>query len=145
MTVADFMRVLLYTDKEEVVSAGPDAPIADLSRRMREARVGSVVITENGDPVGIVTDRDLALSALEEGVDASALVARDVMTPDPVTVDVDDRIFEAIDRMSKAGVRRMPVIENGQVAGVVTLDDFVRLLSRELEKLASVIEAESPS
>jgi CBS domain-containing protein len=137
MTVSDLMRT-------EVVTASPDEPANELATAMRDESVGSVVITEDGAPVGIVTDRDLAVRITADGLDPSEMPARNVMTEDPATVDVDTGIMDLVDTMEEASVRRMPVVDGGELAGIVTLDDLSVLLTSEQQRLADVIEAESP-
>jgi CBS domain-containing protein len=127
-----------------VETAGPDASLPILANTMDEDGVGSVVITEENRVVGIVTDRDIALTLARE-TDPTGLTAADVMTPEPLTMPSDAGLLELTERMDVEGVRRVPVVDdNGVIVGIVTLDDLVRLLSVELDHLASIIEAESP-
>jgi CBS domain-containing protein len=127
-----------------VETAGPDASVSVLANTMDEKGVGSVVVTEENRVVGIVTDRDIALTLARE-TDPMTLTARDVMTPEPLTMRPDAGLLELTERMDVEGVRRVPVVDdNDVIVGIVTLDDLVRLLSVELEHLASIIEAESP-
>jgi CBS domain-containing protein len=111
---------------------------------MDEKGVGSVVITEENRVVGIVTDRDIALTLAREA-DPTTLTAADVMTPEPLTMPPDAGILELTERMDVESVRRVPIVDdNGIIVGIVTLDDLVRLLSVELDHLAAIIAAESP-
>jgi CBS domain-containing protein len=66
------------------------------------------------------------------------------MTSDPVTVDVDDGVADVCRTMREHGVRRVPVTDGGALAGIVTMDDVLVLLGREMDDLTSVVEAESP-
>jgi CBS domain-containing protein len=127
--------------RTDVVTVNVDDTIDDIVETMRTRNVGSVVVVDGGNPRGIVTDRDLVLYAMD-GEDA--LTARNVMAEDLFTVDIDADVFTVINEMYERKVRRVPVLENGELAGIVTLDDFVGLLAAELEKLAAIIEAESP-
>lgn len=137
MTVADTMR-------EEVVTASPETPVNEVATTMRDENVGSVVVVENDAPIGLVTDRDIAVRIAADQLDPAAMPARNTMTEDPVTVDVDTGIFELCTTMCEEGVRRIPVVDDGDLAGIVTLDDLHVLLTGELWELAGVIEAESP-
>jgi CBS domain-containing protein len=131
--------------REQVVTASPDTPITELAQQMDAEDVGSVVIVEDERPRGIVTDRDLALEVLARGSDPSSLTAADVMSEDVVTVGVDTGIFDVIRTMGESGVRRIPATDaEGDLAGIVTFDDFVILLGRELQQLGEVVEAEIP-
>jgi CBS domain-containing protein len=131
--------------RPNVVTASPDAPASELADRMREHSVGSVVVVEDGRPVGIVTDRDLSVGPFAAGDDPDETPARDVMTPDPETVTEDAGLMDVSERLCEAGVRRLPVVgDDGSLSGIVTLDDMAVLLTAELTDLAGVIQAESP-
>ena len=131
--------------RERVVSASPDTTVTDVAKLMAEEEVGSVVIVEDGTPRGIVTDRDLAIEVVARERDSAAMTAADVMGEDLVTVDADSGIFEVIRAMEEASVRRIPAVDaDGTLAGIVTFDDFVILLGRELKLLGDVVEAEIP-
>ena len=137
MTVADLMR-------EDVVTASRETPINEVATAMRDETVGSVVVVDDDVPVGLVTDRDVAVRIAADRLDAGEMPAENMMTEDPVTVDVDTGVFELCATMGEEGVRRMPVVDDGHLAGIVTLDDLSVLLTDELGNLAGVIEAESP-
>ncbi len=126
------------------MTAGRDQSAGNLATVMAEEKVGSVVIEEDDDPVGIVTDRDLAIQVLEPREDPTEVTAEEIMTETPVTVDADQGIFEATATMADEGVRRMPVVDDGNLSGIFTLDDLVVLLTDEMTNLAGVIETESP-
>lgn len=127
-----------------VETAGPDTAVAILADTMAEATVGSVVIEEDRRPVGIVTDRDLAL-ALADHPAPSSLTAADVMTPEPRTMNVNEGLLDLTSVMCREEIRRMPIVDgDGRVVGIITLDDLVRLLVTELDNLAGVVAAESP-
>jgi len=128
---------------EQLVTAGPDTTVRDLAQLLQEGAVGSVVIVEDDEPVGIVTDRDLALEVINRDLDFDT-PAKDVMTRDPVTVEADTGVFEMCEKMKHNKVRRMPVVEDGDLVGIVTLDDLVVLLQDEMEDIADVIRSEAP-
>lgn len=146
--------------RENVVTASPDASVEEVARTMFDESVGSVVVTENGELRGIVTDRDLTVELLAEDsdynvfdgdVDLSTVTAADVMTTDPLTVEPSAEVPAVLDRMLDAIARRIPVVENGQVVGIITLDDLMihfageyQRLSADLRAIANVIEEESP-
>lgn len=137
MALADLMR-------EAVVTAAPDTPVSDVAKTMRDENVGSVVVVDGEAPVGLVTDRDVAVRIAADRLDAGEMDAEAVMTEDPVTVDVETGIFELSERMCEADVRRMPVLEDGALVGIVTMDDLHVLLVGELDNLTDVIRSESP-
>ncbi|WP_225334099.1 CBS domain-containing protein [Halomicrobium urmianum] len=131
--------------RENVVTAAPDAPVSDVATLMDEEDVGSVIVVEDDRPVGIVTDRDVAVKVVARREDPADVTAEDVMTGDVVTVPLDAGIFEVIRTMQDESVRRIPAVdEDGRLAGIVAFDDFVVLLGRELDQLGDVVEAEIP-
>lgn len=131
-------------DRTELVTVSPDDSIGDVAAIMRDEMVGSAIVERDSEPVGILTDRDLTIEVLAEGKDPSGMTARDVMTPDPATADVDDGVFELCELMREQGVRRMPVVDDGKLVGIVTLDDLIVLLEGEMNDLSEVILSESP-
>ncbi len=145
MLISDLART-------DVVTATDDTSVEELAHMMRDESVGSVVITENDEPVGIVTDRDLSVRVLAqaEGIDLSSpfsiedIQAYRVMTHGPFTADVDDSLLDVVDKMCERSCRRVPVTEDGDLYGIVTLDDFLMLLTHELGELATVIRDEAP-
>ncbi|MEF8838083.1 MAG: CBS domain-containing protein [Haloarculaceae archaeon] len=129
---------------EGVETAGPSATAEALALRMREVGIGSIVVEEDMEPVGIVTDRDLAMRLDSTDRAASEVTAAEIMTENPITVEEDVGLLELTALMREHSVRRMPVTRDGTLVGIITLDDLVQLLATELSNLSAVIEAESP-
>ncbi|TYL38405.1 CBS domain-containing protein [Natronococcus pandeyae] len=131
--------------REQVVHTSPDAPLTDVAQLMDDEQVGSVVVVEDDRPQGIVTDRDITISAVARGEDPEAKTAADVMSEDLVTVEADSGIFDVLRTMEESNVRRIPATDSdGTLAGIVTFDDFVVLLGREFKLLSDVVEAKIP-
>ena len=138
MTIQTFPR-------KEVVTIDPETPVTDVAERMDREDIGFVVVTDDGKPTGTISDRDLAMGVAGDGQDADALDAGDVMNEAVVPADADADIFEVIEAMSEAGVRRLVAVdEDGTADAIVTLDDFVVLLARELGHLSDVVESQVP-
>lgn len=109
---------------EEVEWASPDSSILEVAKMMQKWDVGSVPICENRKLVGIVTDRDIVLRVVAQGSDARSLDAQQVMSKDVATVTPDSDAHAASDLMSKHQVRRLPVVENGELVGILALGDL---------------------
>jgi CBS domain-containing protein len=131
--------------RSEVVTAEETTPVTELAATMAEEGVGSIVITTDETPVGIVTDRDLALRVVGESADAASQTAADVMTGDPQTVERDAGLHEATRLMQEHGIRRLPVCEGETLVGIITDDDITELLADEQGQLADVIRAQRPA
>jgi len=103
---------------KRVVTAMPQETLAAVARLMEQHNVGAVVLAENHRPVGIVTDRDLALHIAAHGVPLQAPAARVMSTP-VMTVGRDDGVFDTTQSMMESGVRRLPVVdEDGRLVGL---------------------------
>jgi CBS domain-containing protein len=131
--------------RTSVVTSGPEASVTEVVRTMREESVGSIVVVEDDDPVGYVTDRDLAMAVLDDSFDADGTPVRAFLDEDPVTIDASAGVYELVELLSERGVRRVPVVEDGELAGIVSLSDVVVLLGMELQHLATAIRVSSPA
>lgn len=131
--------------RSEVVTAPKETAVGDVAQTMAEETVGSVVIVEDEKPVGIVTDRDLALRCVAEGSDSSDMTAENAMSEDIKTIERTAGFYEAVDRMSENSIRRLPVTDDsGELVGILTTDDLTELLADEQQELSNVIEAQRP-
>jgi len=125
---------------KHVITAASTSTVHEVAQLMRQHHVGSIVVVDGRRPVGIVTDRDLTLRVLAECGSALAPIAA-VMTPDPITADASVGIETMLAILRKAGTRRLPLVDaHGAVVGIVTHDDLVRLLARELSAIGDGIE-----
>lgn len=117
------------------------------AQRMSARRVGTLVVVDDfGKPIGMLTDRDLALRVLGLGWDAALTTVGDVMTPHPVVVSEHSPLERALALMRKHAVRRAPVVGAGdRLIGVVSLDDIVRWLARQLSEVRRILAATSPN
>jgi CBS domain-containing protein len=128
----------------DVVTAERETSVQEIVADMAQEDVGSVVIVDDERPVGILTDRTIAL-ALESTTDLSDYRAEDFLTDSIVTGTAEMSVFEAIRRLEEEEVRRLPIVDDeGQLTGIVTLDDILVLLSTEIGSLTSVVKAQSP-
>lgn len=121
--------------------------VADAARLMRRLHVGDLVVIEEGDgrrqPVGIVTDRDIVVEVVADGVNPEALTIGDIMGPELATVRENEGLFETLRYMRDKGVRRMPVVDQaGGLVGILTLDDLLGLLAEEMTGLARLVSHE---
>jgi CBS domain-containing protein len=106
-----------------VVSAEAADSLNRVGQLMRDRNVGSVVVCEGGRPVGVITDRDLALAVVADGVDGSEQAGLHASRP-LVTGEAAMDIEEAVALMVQHRIRRLPVTDHGDLAGIVTIDDL---------------------
>jgi CBS domain-containing protein len=106
-----------------VTSARPSQSLADAARVMKTDDVGSVPVVEGERLVGILTDRDIVVRAIAEGRDPLTVTVDEVVSREPVTLDPDQNLDEALELMVRHKVRRLPVVENGRLVGMLAQAD----------------------
>ncbi len=135
------MREATHYEKE-VTTIREDALVCDVADRMETEGVGCLVVEDTaGHPVGLLTDRDLALRVVAAGRDAGATTAGAVMSQPLVSAEASDPLEQVIAKMSASGIRRVPVLKDGRLSGLVSLDDLVAELADELGDLAAPARA----
>ena len=131
----------------EPVTARPTDSIGSCARRMHDEHVGCLVVVEESDgdafPVGVLTDRDIAIEVVAFGIDASALTAGDVMQGNLAVARDDEGLLAVLATMRSNGVRRLPVVDaQGALVGILSADDLWEVLAEEVDSLVRVIKAE---
>lgn len=123
-----------------VVTTEPTKFVAQVACLMNDRSVGSVVVVEDGKPVGIITDRDLVIRVLCRGRDVAETRASDVMSAPVVTIPEHEESLKAATVMRENQVRRLPVVgEDGRLVGIICLDDLTFHLSRCYHEMAEAI------
>ena len=131
----------------DVVIVSKTEPVNEAIRLMRSNHVGDVVVVETlgetTNPVGILTDRDIVLELLAEGVDLDAVTIGDVMSYELVTVSENTKLIDTIKLMRDKGVRRIPVVnDSGGLEGLLTVDDLLELMAEQLSDIVRLISKE---
>lgn len=123
-------RIRRFVDRDKVVTASPRATVFEVAQRMLEHQIGAVMIVENGALVGIFSQGDAVRRVVAQGSDAHIVLVGAVMTSNPVTVDPDRTFGHAMLLMQDHHVRHLPVVDNGELVGIVSARDA---LDPELE------------
>jgi CBS domain-containing protein len=113
--------------------------ITDAARLMREEDVGSLPVTEGGRLVGILTDRDITLRVIAEGKSPESTTVGEVFSGEPITVQPDQDLHEALRLMARHQVRRLPVVEADRLVGILAQADVA--LSEEEQKTGELVES----
>ena len=108
-----------------VVSIDAATTITDAAKMMEDIEIGAIVVTENNTPVGIVTDRDFAIKVVAHAYHPTTPV-RMIMSSPLYTISPDEPVRMIADFMYTRGIRKLPVIDNDKVIGIVTATDLVR-------------------
>lgn len=134
MTIRDIMT-------EPAVVISEKSSVIDAARVMREHNIGSVPVADDeGRVVGIVTDRDIVIRDIARGLDALETPVSEIMTTNVKTVEADADVYEVADIMSRDKVRRIPVVENGEVVGIVALGDVALCRDFKIEAAEALCE-----
>ena len=128
----------------EVASCSPRTSVLEAARIMRQKHTGDLVVVDDGEdekePLGIITDRDMVVDVLATGLDpAVTAVGSIIRTPVVLAHDTEDA-STALERMRTHGVRRIPVVGNGnRLVGILTVDDLIKLLAADAAALTEII------
>ncbi|HET9201683.1 MAG TPA: CBS domain-containing protein [Acidimicrobiia bacterium] len=135
------MQTIDQVMTRDPVTVDEGSPVTEAARRMRDANIGDVLVSRpDGSICGIVTDRDLALMVVAEGADPNSMTVRDVCSHVIESVKSGDPVGKAVSKMREGAIRRLPVIDDGKLVGIVTLGDLA--IERDPESaLADISEA----
>ena len=131
----------------DVAFAGRNTTAQSAAKLMRHYHVGSLVVIDQNDggrrPVGIVTDRDILLEINALDLDPNVITIGDIMSPELVSVPESFGVMETTQLMRMKGVRRVPIVNSeGNLVGIVTVDDVLEVLAEELNELARTVSHE---
>ncbi len=108
------------------ITVQPDATLGEVAVLMKQEDCGSIPVVEDGRLVGIVTDRDIVIRGVAAGSDPKTQRVRTVMSADPVTIRPDDDLTDAEKVMADRQIRRLPVVENGKLVGIIVTAQIAR-------------------
>jgi CBS domain-containing protein len=136
-----FVRQILSSKGDAIVSIQPTARIADVTILMSQERIGAVVVLDaSGRLSGIVSERDIARGLAEHGSALLEMGADQIMTRDVVTCSPDDGIDGLMRKMTTGRFRHLPVIEQAKIVGIVSIGDIVKHRLEELEAESSLLQ-----
>ncbi len=140
------------TTKPSVVS--PDTSVEEAAKIMAKEGIGSLVVCQNGELVGIITEKDFVERVVAKGLNVGDLKVKDIMTKKVYTASPDDDLIDAIRLMARMNVKRLPVVNEGKFVGFVTAKDILaiqpdllelltqRFKLRELERKPAMLEGQ---
>jgi len=120
-------------------SIAPGDPIVKAARLMRDEEVGSLPVIEQGRLVGMLTDRDIAVRVIAEGKSSESTTVAEVFSRDPVVAEPDQDLDEALRLMARHQVRRLPVVEDDRLVGILAQADVA--LEEKEKKTGELVES----
>jgi len=125
-----------------VKTVRPEDTVKLAAQIMNENRLGAlVVVSGSGEVVGILTERDILVNVVATGKSADNVSVKDVMTPNIITISPDKTLEEAANIMTENKIKKLPVVENGSLVGIVTATDLIAYEKNLIEKVAALLVA----
>jgi len=135
-----FVKDVMVTD---VVTVEPNVNVRRAVRAMNDFEIGCLIVVEAGRVVGVLTERDVLKRVVDEGRNPDKTLVKEVMSKPPITINPDADLEDAIELMFKHKIKKLPVVENGKLVGLVTFTDLVRAqpaLIRAIKRFMEVYE-----
>ena len=119
------MLPLAVMMNRDIKKISPDAKLRELAQLMRDKKIGSALVEESGDYLGIVSETDLVRKGLAEGLNPDQTPVRQIMSSPIITIDISRSVADANDLMAKRGIRHLAVTELGKIVGIISVRDLV--------------------
>jgi CBS domain-containing protein len=116
------LALLMHRDLQEI---SPKATLRDAAKQMRDKRIGSLLVSEGMERLGIVSETDFVRKALAEGLNPDTTPVEKIMSQPVIGIDIDKTAKEANDLMATKGVRHLAVTDKGKIVGIISVRDLV--------------------
>ena len=136
MTIASILR----SKGGEIVSVPTDVPVQGVVALLHKHRIGAVLVTDGEQPVGIVSERDIVKCLHEKGVGILDATAAAIMSSPVVLAGPNETIAQAMATMTERRIRHLPVVDRGQVIGIVSIGDLVKRRIEDAEREAGLLK-----
>ena len=131
----------------EIIITGQDVSVTEAAMLMRQHHVGDLVVVEKQAekilPIGIITDRDIVIEVVAQKADPEALIIKDIMSTDLVTVEENQALLDTLALMQYQGIRRIIVVDaQGSLQGLLSADDAIELIAEAINNLTKLVKRE---
>lgn len=134
------VRNILQVKGNAVHSVSPDTSVYDALESLENKNLGALVVVENGKLIGIFTERDYARKVILKGRSSKDTVVRDIMSGQPIFVNPDTTVDECMHLMTHKFIRHLPVIDRGDLIGVISIGDVVKFTIKEKDFIIENLE-----
>jgi CBS domain-containing protein len=135
------IQAILAGKGHEVATIGPDATLSQAVASLGEKRIGALPVVDNGAVVGIISERDVIYCLRDRGADVLQWPVSQVMTAPAISVDSSTPILTALAMMTQRRIRHLPVLDRGELAGIVSIGDLVKHRIERIEEEAEAMRA----
>jgi len=134
------VRNILQKKGNAVYTISPDSYVYDALEELEENNLGSLVVVENGKLIGVFTERDYARKVILKGRSSKETVVRDIMSSRPIFVNPDNTLDDCMQLMTDKFIRHLPVLENDELVGVISIGDIVKYIIYEKDFIIGNLE-----
>lgn len=134
------VKHLLDSKGREIISIVEDASVLDAIKMMAERSIGSLLVMDGGELKGIVTERDYARKVIVKGRSSKSTRVREIMTADVLTASTTQTVNECMTVMSEKRIRHLPVVEDGEVLGLISIGDLVQAIIADQQEEIQQLE-----
>ncbi|MDH7463155.1 CBS domain-containing protein [Chitinophagaceae bacterium 26-R-25] len=134
------VRDILQKKGNTVYGVSPDSSVYDALESLEERNLGALVVIENGKLIGVFTERDYARKVILKGRSSKETLVRHIMTSRPVFVTPDTTIEECMQMMTDKYIRHLPVLNDGELVGVISIGDLVKYIITEKDSIIEHLE-----
>jgi len=132
---------ILASKGSSVITAAPSTSVADFLRLLAEHRIGAVLVMSDERLAGIISERDVVLRLAEAGAAALDQPISELMTAELITCALEDSLDDIAELMTERRIRHLPVLDGGELVGIVSIGDVVAARLRELEQTQAQLES----
>lgn len=134
------VKDILLKKGNVVHSISPDISVYDALEVLEDKNLGGLVVAENGRLVGIFTERDYARKVVLKGRSSKETLVRDIMTGQPIFVNSNTSIDICMQLMSDKTIRHLPVVDHGDLVGIISIGDLVKYIISEKDYIINTLE-----
>ncbi|MFQ5800397.1 MAG: cyclic nucleotide-binding/CBS domain-containing protein [Candidatus Hydrothermarchaeales archaeon] len=127
----------------DLITNSPDDTVVEVAKTMSINHIGSIIITENGNNEGIVTERDICYKVVAQAKDPLKTLAKEIMSSNLVTISPEKTITDAAKLLVKKGIRRLAVVEKRKIVGILTASDILTVSPKTIEVLRELYDVYS--
>lgn len=132
--------VMLVKDvmNPQVVVAKPEATVKEAAKIMSELKIGCLIVIDNAKIAGIVTEGDIISKVIAKGMDSEKTTLKEIMTKNVISVELDKNLSEAADIMVENKIKRLPVLDDEKLVGIITATDLISYEPKMIESLSQL-------
>ena len=135
------IQAILADKGREVATIGPDATLSEAVAKLGEKRIGALPVVENDQVIGIISERDVIYCLRDRGADVLQWPVSRVMSAPAITAEPSMSVMTAMAMMTQRRIRHLPVLQRGELAGIVSIGDLVKHRMERIEEEADAMRA----